>query len=130
MLDLCGLPLPADVEGASLRGAMAGEDGSPGPAIAEIRLSDETAMEMIHDGRWKLVHHLMHEEFTLFDLDQDPLETRDVSEQNPAEVERLTRLLLELVSAAARRANDFEQSAELDLSPALQQQIKDLGYGE
>ena len=90
LLDLCGIPIPDTVEGISLisderRDYVYGEHTHGGGAN-----------RMIHDGRYKLIWYPAGNRIQLFDLENDPEELRDLSEdKDHAEIrERLTQLLI------------------------------------
>jgi arylsulfatase A-like enzyme len=86
LLDLAGLPIPASVEGLSMLGEsrrqfMFGECGE-----------GRNATRMIHDGRYKLIWYPGGRVIQLFDLQSDPQECRDLS-QDPQHAQ--VRLQLE-----------------------------------
>ena len=66
----------------------------------------------------------------LFDLDTDPAERRDVSDQHHEIAERLRRKLDEMLRAAAARGRGFEKSDERSLSVEEQEALHSLGYVE
>ena len=59
---------------------------------------------VVRDARWKLHWYLHKNRFELYDLDKDPLETRDVGAQNPAVVQRLTLELLKQIELSRPHA--------------------------
>lgn len=89
LLDLCGLPVPATVEGVSLVG-----DQQHDVLYGECR-EGLNASRMLHDGRHKLIWYPAGNRSQLFDLDVDPRECRDLS-MDPAYAEIRTRLEAEL----------------------------------
>ncbi len=52
-----------------------------------------TPVGAIRSGDWKLLEHFEDSRLELFDLKSDPSETTNVSQQNPAEAQRLLMLL-------------------------------------
>ena len=85
LLDLCGIDIPASVEGQSMvgdttRDQLYGEFGE-GPHSSR----------MIRDKRYKLIWYPVGNHRQLFDLDQDPGETQDLA-GDPAHEETLHRL--------------------------------------
>jgi arylsulfatase A-like enzyme len=98
LLDLCGIPVPDSVEGLSMAGTerrrdLYGEEGE-GPG----------ANRMMVDGRHKLIYYPVGNRRQLFDLDDDPFDSRDLaSEEDSAEVlERLTGRLVEELHGSDR----------------------------
>lgn len=72
LLDLCGLPIPASVEGRSVfsgpeRTEIFGEYGE-GPS----------ATRMLRQGRFKLIYYAAGNHFQLFDVESDPGENTDL----------------------------------------------------
>lgn len=124
VLDLVGLPTPADIMGRSLV-----REGAPLPALAEIRLDPEALLEaVVHDGH-KLIHDLTNDTYVLFDLSADPSESRDVADELPDKLAELKAILAGSVRRSERMAERYEISPELDLSPAVLEHLDGLGYG-
>ncbi|UCC69523.1 MAG: sulfatase [Armatimonadota bacterium] len=71
--------------------------GKAGPAL-------EVWTTCIQDARWKLIKEHVHNRAALFDLTQEPAETRDCSAEHPEQRRRLERELHRLDAAARRRA--------------------------
>ena len=73
LLEFCKIPVPDTSEGENLFGerkrqVLFGEI-SEGPR----------ATRMIHDGRFKLIYYAWGNRIQLFDLEQDPMEMKDLS---------------------------------------------------
>ncbi|WP_421871545.1 sulfatase-like hydrolase/transferase [Marinoscillum sp.] len=64
----------------------------PKPTPDKESMRPELAMR---SGRWKLITRLDGSESFLFDLDVDPFETNDLSEQHPGKKQQLTTELME-----------------------------------
>ena len=73
LLDLAGVPSPKTVEGQSILGAR--RDVLYGDC-----LENNGATRMLHDGRHKLIWYPAGNRVQLFDLAEDPTETRDVAD--------------------------------------------------
>jgi arylsulfatase A-like enzyme len=71
VLDLLGLPVPAEYQGRSLLG---GE-----PRMALFCTDYSLGLVGLRDGRWKMIHELDSGRSQLFDLEADPDETCDLS---------------------------------------------------
>ena len=74
LLDLCGIPIPETVEGYSLA-----SDTSPDYLYGE-HFEGDSAMRMIRTDRCKLIWYPTGNRCQLFDLEKDPWEMEDVSE--------------------------------------------------
>lgn len=89
LLDLCGIDIPAHVEGMSLLG-----DARRASLYGEIG-EGQKATRMIRDDRYKLIYYPYGNVFQLFDLAEDPRELRNLA-HDPALApvrSRLERLL-------------------------------------
>ena len=117
LLDLCGLPAPETVEGLSLV-----SDSRREHLYCE-HFEDEKSMRMVRCGSHKLIWYPVGNRLQLFDVDQDPMEMRDLSE-DPAHAgvrEDLTRRLLgELYGSDERwvRGGRLEGEPDRDVRPA------------
>jgi hypothetical protein len=78
VLDLLGLPLPATYQGRSLL------DGRSNLALFCTDYS--LGFVGLRDGRWKMIHELDSGQSWLFDLENDPDETRDLAGDHPEHV--------------------------------------------
>jgi arylsulfatase A-like enzyme len=99
LLDL--FPTICAAAGAPLADRVAGFDLAPlwtgqKKAVRDsIFLPYTTHMRAVRDTRWKLIVYPQINHQELFDLRKDPDEVRNLATEQPAEVERLTRLLQE-----------------------------------
>ncbi len=150
LLKLSGLPVPEAAQGQSLlplvaghMGGRSGEDALAAatelgwevrPAVTEEHKRDEDedkddeSFAVIFEG-WKLIHNtktVSKPEFELFDHTSDPLDARDVAEDNPDIVEKLKTELAywrrEVTDAALP-----EDSSEGMSSEELER-LRSLGY--
>jgi arylsulfatase A-like enzyme len=85
-----GGPLPGDIAGHDLAPIWSGRKKTVRDSIF---LPYTTHMRAVRDARWKLIAYPQINHWQLFDLKKDPHESRNLAEEKPAEVERLTRLL-------------------------------------
>ena len=110
LLELCGLPLRPEQhrDGTSLAGVLRG--GEPGP-LRERDLawyyphehgSGHKPSAAIRRGRWKLVHFLGSGRSELFDLENDPGETTDLSAVDPNGAARLEERLKSWIAETTR----------------------------
>jgi arylsulfatase A-like enzyme len=96
LLDLLGMAAPAAFQGASLLGS-----APPRPAL--FFADYDRGLLGLRDREWKCIHELESGVTALFDLAQDPAETRDLATELPERVEDYVRGLKEWC-AAQRRA--------------------------
>jgi arylsulfatase A-like enzyme len=91
LLDLCGMDCPDTVEGMSLLGTERRDH-----LYGEYRDAEE-ATRMIRDERYKLIYYPVGNSLQLFDVDDDPLEQRDLagSPDHADAQQRLTKLLID-----------------------------------
>jgi arylsulfatase A-like enzyme len=114
----CAVPAPEGSEGKSLAPVLAGKQ----KATRDVIFTAYTRVQRaIRDDRWKLIVYPQVHKTQLFDLQNDPGETKDLAGDaaHAAEVERLTKLL----AAEQKKADDTlplkaepRQSLEFDFS--------------
>ena len=118
VLDLCGVPIPANVQGRSLRRVLNGKTATHRSQVfIEYAPNDEAA---IRDDRWKLIFErgqrrrtdgydtglpLPGRKIRLYDLETDPTELHDVATraENAERVRQMLALLTEHLRATARQ---------------------------
>ncbi len=141
ILELVGLESPADLDGTSLLPLVKGEvaDGDWRPAISEmrhargacVRLGQEPHCRLdrlaVQDARFKLVLSGLPPGQQLYDLQEDPEESRDVSAERPEVLARLQavgeahRALPEAVPRSAG-------PGPADVADDLRERLRALGY--
>ena len=93
VLDLMGMDVPGGIEGRSLL---------HGPERLALFCTDYSlGLLGLRDGRWKMIHELETGRSRLFDLEDDPHEQRELSEEYPERIE-VYRHHLERWAAAQR----------------------------
>jgi hypothetical protein len=81
----------------------------------------------VNDGRWKLVYRPAHPQRSeLFDLANDPRETRDLFTRRPVELEPLMR---ELAARDPWRDRPFDPPPD-DANPQFTRALAALGYAD
>jgi arylsulfatase A-like enzyme len=75
--ELAGVKVPDTVEGKSLVPLLRGKEKSLYPRIHGYF---KDAQRMVREDRWKLIHYPKQKKYQLFDLEKDPLELKDLSE--------------------------------------------------
>jgi arylsulfatase A-like enzyme len=149
--DLSGRDAAPSFSGRSLVPAMRGETLPPRAILAETEISRFYVADSLILGRWKLIADrsgalqrstegnvsLRARNASrgppadyLFDLDTDPSERRDVSDQHHEIAEQLRGELDEMLRAAAARGRGFEKSDERTLSVEEREALHSLGYVE
>jgi tetratricopeptide (TPR) repeat protein len=125
VLSLLGIEVPPHVEGIDLSPHLRGE---PTPeryvyceSVTPTKLGCNPLLAVVGD-RWKYIHTTRPE---LYDLREDPRETRDLASERPDQVKRL-RGELERILERARRAEGEPAAVELD-EPELAG-LRALGY--
>ncbi|HVD76201.1 MAG TPA: sulfatase [Vicinamibacteria bacterium] len=141
LLDLSGVPLPAGVQGQSMRPLLTKEAGGGWkhrPPIAEKQpmggtdFPEASESYAIMDGNWKLIHNVTRPpekpEFELFDFYQDPLDQKNVAAEHPDVVDRLGKMLdgWHQMAAAAKLKPDSELTK--GMSKEQLEQLRSLGY--
>ena len=141
LLDLSGVPLPAGVQGQSMRPLLTKEAGGGWkrrPPIAEKQpmggtdFPEASESYAIMDGNWKLIHNVTRPpekpEFELFDFYQDPLDQKNVAAEHADVVDRLGKMLdgWHQMAAAAKLKPDSELTK--GMSKEQLEQLRSLGY--
>ena len=93
LADLTGVPLPAGVDGRSLAAALQGE---PPPQRDALLLAYKDVQRAVVEDRYKLIRFPKIDKTVVFDLQTDPHETRDISDQQPELTARLLSRLRQL----------------------------------
>ena len=117
LLDVCGIPVPDNLDGAGFLPLLRGEAMEEAPVFS---IYHNTGSRSVRVGRWKLIRNFSAEPYgqeapvrmsgdkavvprkpvLLFDLEKDPAELNDLSEAHPAKVAELNRVLGEWMRAA------------------------------
>ncbi len=98
ILDLLGREVPGNVEGRSLL---------QGPERLALFCTDYSlGLLGLRDGRWKMIHELETGRSRLFDLEADPDENVDLSEEYPERVEAYRHHLEAWAAAQRYKASD------------------------
>jgi arylsulfatase A-like enzyme len=124
LLELLGLDRPQELQGSSLlpllHGAGAQQDLL---SLSETMQSLHSRLVSASDGRFKLIHALQTDAWTLYDLHQDPREKRDVAASRKSDLERLRKSILQYLNEAPP-----ENCEPNPVDPELQMRLRSLGY--
>jgi arylsulfatase A-like enzyme len=142
LLELAGVPVPAGLQGQSLRPLLAGGAAAGTwkrrPVFAEKQplggkdYPSAAESYAIMDGDWKLVHNVARPpekpEFELFDFYKDPLDQKDVAAGHPDVVKRMSGVLDQWQQAAKAARLKPDSEATKGLSKEQLEQLRSLGY--
>jgi arylsulfatase A-like enzyme/cytochrome c-type biogenesis protein CcmH/NrfG len=122
LLDYAGLPIPAGIEGRSLRPAMEGRAMDDAPAYAET-LYPQREFGWAPLFAWRTADHKMIEapRPELYDLQKDPGEKDNLA---PRETARLAQMREKLDVARS----ETPPSAETEVDPEAAEMLRALGY--
>ncbi len=130
VLELCRVPVPQGIAGRSLVPLLRGEAMEEVPALVELALGRGDTLDALRKGALKVVATSKEGGFrALYDVSEDPLETRDLREERPEEFRLLREELERLRGIALERARLFGTAREIAFTPGEAQDLHDLGYG-
>jgi arylsulfatase A-like enzyme/Tfp pilus assembly protein PilF len=126
VLGLMGVPAPEGLPGRDLRPAIGGGRTPAQPLYAESlfgRLNCRWAsLRAWYEGDWKLIEGVEPE---LYQLAEDPAESRNRAAQDPGRVERMRA---QRVAALTRMAPAGDRARAAALSPDQEERLRSLGY--
>jgi arylsulfatase A-like enzyme len=111
--ELIGTPPPQGIDGRSFKPVI---DGQAKAARGELFLSYRDVQRAIRDERWKLIRYPQVNVTQLFDLRDDPDETRDLA-GDPAHANRVEQMLMRL-RAEQKKYGDDQPLTVADPKPA------------
>jgi arylsulfatase A-like enzyme len=127
-LALLGLDVPGTLDGVDLSAAWSGDAAWPPERLLYSEADKWFHKEKgnfrrsVRRGRYKLMYDHLSEERALFDLAEDPLEQRDVSDEHPELVETLWAKL-QTYMASRREVDETIELSDEDLEA-----LERLGY--
>jgi arylsulfatase A-like enzyme len=113
ILSVLGVAAPAGTQGRDLRPLWQAPEQAAAdrPIFAETGPMEEDALRTVRSGRHKLILDLRTQRYELYDLIDDPRETRNLIDERPEVVGRLAPLLTGFIQES-RRTPKIEPSAE------------------
>jgi len=124
IVDLAGLDLPSGLQGRSLRREIEGE-----PSAGEVTITDlekKKILRSVSEGGWKLISERNSEKPPeLYNLEEDPGETRDLAVENIVERKRLEALEREWEDATPA---SFAPRRRRGLNRDQTEKLRALGY--
>jgi len=129
LLELLGLPRPNELAGRSLAPLFEGGSVDARPVVSELaRKPNRRSASLIEDG-YKLIWEIDAGRQQLFDLTEDRLEQRDLSNAAPRLLERMTKRLNSLRESAREVALE-DDGLGVETSDAELKALQALGYAE
>lgn len=139
ILDVVGAPVPADVQGRSLRPLWEGQEGWVERAALSESLSEDDEMKSLRGARYKSILTVDGESVAargrshlpadapqeLYDLKEDPAELHDLLASGPPEV---TERAEALGRETRERLQKVGEADEALLSPEAREGLEALGY--
>ncbi len=96
--ELNGQKIPQTMDGVSLLPLLEGKNGQKEHDYLYFEFQELNGRQAVRKGEWKLVHLNIRTDnpvFELYNLDEDPSETRNLAAVNPSKVEELKAIMLE-----------------------------------
>jgi arylsulfatase A-like enzyme len=126
VLDLAGFPIPADLDGLSLKPALTEANHAVRDRLSMSVYLDDLNAHVLRDGPWKLIRYPYLDRTQLFNLTDDPYEMRDLSSaagQSPRIAAMMENLATEMRAAGVKKPliTGRRIPAELDWSNVTQQ---------
>ena len=127
VLDLLGLPVPADVQGRSRLPELRG-----GRKDEPVYVQENDELGALVDGPWKLVYRpgSAGTAYSLYHLGEDPGEQQDLAAERPEQIERMRALLEETELALGGRRVRSEDSGPEKFDDDELEELRALGYVE
>ena len=123
ILDLLELPPSSDISGCSLLPFMKKAHPKPGFLFSVLE-SRKFRLLSVRRGPWKLLYLPAEKRLSLFNLETDPLEERDVSKEHP----EIAASLLKAVEAREDRVIATPDLAAPGLEKEREEELRALGY--
>jgi arylsulfatase A-like enzyme len=130
VLGLLDIEPPARIDGRDLRPFWVGEEAEEGKGagdrvlLAETGPMKEDVLRSVRRGHHKLIVNIETGSRELYDLREDPRETRNLAAEQP----EVTRSLSAALEQLTRRAREPEKAPPL--TPEMKQRLRAIGYIE
>lgn len=132
VLELLDAEIPSQIQGRSLLGVLDGKGDAKRPVFSEALVSRRHRpwsfgqMVAVRSGGWKLIYNRWGRSGELYDLAQDPGETRDLVDLHPEKARELLRLIARQDKENAVRSHRVQATEELPEN--VIEGLKSLGY--
>jgi len=133
LLNMVGLKVPEFLQGTDLTPLMRGGDWLPRPAFSEGTAAfggvplPGGSLKSVRSGSLKLISNTGTGETELYDLTTDPRESRERSEEMPAERDRIFFSLQKWIEYSAKAGIRYE-AGSCDTGEEIENNLKALGY--
>jgi len=118
LTDVLAIPPLDTFEGRSLIPLITSAEDQPHLSISQIIERDKSITTAVRTRRWKLFKD------GLYDIETDPMETTDYSDQYP----EIKRSLIKYRDEMLQKQFKEWQYGEADVDPELEKQLRELGY--
>ena len=126
VLDVLGLDIPRQAQGASLLPLLDGERAKPLPALSEWGYR---RIVSYRSPPWKLIYDIETDTPMLFNLDRDPMELEDLRLDEPRVVSKLTSEMTDVLTDALEAGEEIiADTGALALTQTQIDQLEALGY--
>ncbi len=132
VLELLDVEIPSQLQGRSLFDAIEGRADPKRPVFTEALVSrghrpwNFGLMVAVRFGGWKLIYNRWNRSAELYNLTQDPGETRDLVDQQPERARDLLRMIAAQDRENAKRSHRVKGNEELPED--VVEGLKSLGY--
>lgn len=123
--DLAGIETPEAAQGESLVPYLGGGETSTHDEHVSLGTASDGDELSARTTSWKCLWHVETDDVELYDLDNDPREKCDVSDENPKRVRELEEHIDAYLEAAEKTNVDLPTVEE---NNDVQQRLQDLGY--
>jgi arylsulfatase A-like enzyme len=124
ILDILDIPLNNKIDGASLESLISGKGNFSHYAIGAWKNEFENFMS-IRTNEWKFIYDFNNQTEKLYNLKEDPKETKNVVNEEPEIAENLKLKLSRWMSKAWEKLSEPEKA---EISEEMKEKLKALGY--
>jgi arylsulfatase A-like enzyme len=122
-----GKQVPRQMEGESLMSLITGSDKEHRPTYMGFNLTGEPAHSFF-DGRYKMIETMDKKDIYLYDVDEDPKETKRLGKDHPR-FESMKRQLHTIHDRYEKKAKDiFSKRNDKKISEEVLESLRSLGY--
>jgi arylsulfatase A-like enzyme len=135
LLDILEVPLTEDMkhymEGRSVAEKVTGDkELETTTVVTEKRVRDESVLQIgLRTDRWKFIYDGRKNETYLFDLEQDPTETKAVGGRNPEVNQQFKKCLNNRLQQISQTSSDID-SRPVSQQTGVNERLRALGYRE
>ena len=130
VFDVLGIEKPETFDGESMMSLVRGESGENRPAFSESTLYGSQKVAW-RTERYKYIHDASAGRDgigELYDWQEDPLESRDLAEEQPELAVKMRTELFDFYAELRERSRGMSEPELVNLSPVRIQELRSLGY--